>query len=449
VVEGLAEVLSIRAQNKGLELTCYVDPALPSRVLGDPMRLRQVLVNLVGNAIKFTERGEVTIQVERTQVDAPGRTGLHISVADTGIGIPAHQQVRIFDPFAQADATTARRFGGSGLGLSISKALMELMGGRIWVESEVGKGSTFHCDLVVTVAEPEAETVRAGRETYPDLRGVTVLVVDDNPTNRLILHRTLHTWGMTVEESAGGEEALALLRASRADCRIVILDHHMPDMDGVAVARAIRQDPRLQDIKLVMLSSWEGLPAATREELGITVVLTKPVKQSKLLDMLMGLLRRTEEAEAPAEPSVPEARRPALQRHILLVEDNVDNQNLVRRILEKAGYSVMIAGNGAAAVNAVRQARYDLILMDVQMPEMDGFEATRIIRAWEREHNVGQTPIIAMTAHAIAGYREQCLQQGMTDYLTKPLKKDLLLQTVGRYLDNSEEAGEDTGSKVP
>ena len=449
VVEGVAEVLSIRAQNKGLELTCYVDPALPSRVLGDPMRLRQVLVNLVGNAIKFTERGEVTIQVERTQVDAPGRTGLHISVADTGIGIPAHQQVRIFDPFAQADATTARRFGGSGLGLSISKALMELMGGRIWVESEVGKGSTFHCDLVVTVAEPEAETVRAGRETYPDLRGVTVLVVDDNPTNRLILHRTLHTWGMTVEESAGGEEALALLRASRADCRIVILDHHMPDMDGVAVARAIRQDPRLQDIKLVMLSSWEGLPAATREELGITVVLTKPVKQSKLLDMLMGLLRRTEEAEAPAEPSVPEARRPALQRHILLVEDNVDNQNLVRRILEKAGYSVMIAGNGAAAVNAVRQARYDLILMDVQMPEMDGFEATRIIRAWEREHNVGQTPIIAMTAHAIAGYREQCLQQGMTDYLTKPLKKDLLLQTVGRYLDNSEEAGEDTGSKVP
>lgn len=445
VVEGVAEVLSIRAQKKGLELTCYVNPALPSRVLGDPTRLRQVLVNLVGNAIKFTERGEVAIQVEQRRVEAPGQVGLHVSVADTGIGIPNNLQARIFDPFAQADATTARRFGGSGLGLSISKALMELMGGRIWVESEVGKGSTFHCDLVVTAAEPDTEAVRAGRETYPDLCGVAVLVADDNPTNRLILRRTLQTWGMSVDEATGGEETLTLLRAPHANYQIVILDHQMPDMDGAAVARAIRQDPQLQQIRVVMLSSWEGLSTATREELGITTVLTKPVKQSKLLDVLMGLLRRAEEAEAPAEPSIPETTRPALQRHILLVEDNVDNQNLVRRILEKAGYWVVIAGNGVAAVNAVRQARYHLILMDVQMPEMDGFEATRTIRAWEREHNVGRTPIIAMTAHAIAGYREQCLQQGMNDYLTKPLKKDLLLQTVERYLASSEEADKDTG----
>lgn len=449
VVEGVAEILSIRAHKKGLELTCYVDPVLPLRVRGDPTRLRQVLVNLVGNAIKFTERGEVTIQVEQTRTEVPGRIGLHVSVADTGIGISSHQQARIFDPFAQADATMTRRFGGSGLGLSISKALMELMGGRVWVESEVGKGSTFHCDLIVRVAEPEAETVRAGRGTYPDLRDITVLVVDDNPTNRLILHRTLETWGMSIAEAPGGEEALALLRAPHAGYQVVILDHHMPGTDGVAVARAIRQDSRLQGIKLVMLSSWEGLPAAVREELGITVVLTKPVKQSKLLDMLMGLLRTTEEAEEPAEPSIPEAKRPTPQQHILLVEDNVDNQNLVRRILEKAGYWVVIAGNGIAAVNAVRQARYDLILMDVQMPEMDGFEATRTIRAWEREHNVGRAPIIAMTAHAIAGYREQCLEQGMNDYLTKPLKKDLLLQTVRRYLGDLKNTAENITPKVP
>ena len=438
VVEGVAEVLSIRAQKKGLELTCYVDPALPSRVLGDPTRLRQVLVNLVGNAIKFTERGEVAIQVEQAATPAPGRVGLHVSVADTGIGIPTHQQARIFDPFAQADTTTTRRFGGTGLGLSISKALVELMGGRIWVQSEVGKGSTFHCDLVVSVAEPEAETPRVEGETYPDLHDVAVLVVDDNPTNRLILRRTLQAWGTSVREAAGGEEALALLRAPQARFQVVILDYQMPDMDGVDVARAIRYDPKLQGIKLVMLSSWEGLPAGAREELGITVVLTKPVKQSKLFDVLMGLLRRREEAAALTEPAIPKVRRPTIQRHILLVEDNVDNQNLVRRILEKAGYWVVIAGNGVAAVSAARQTRYDLILMDVQMPEMDGFEATRAIRAWEREHNVGRVPIIALTAHAIAGYREQCLTQGMDDYLTKPLKKDLMLATVARYLADYE-----------
>ncbi len=448
-VEGVAEILSIRAQKKGLELTCYVDPALPSRVRGDPTRLRQVLVNLVGNAIKFTERGEVTIQVDQTKAEAPERIGLHFAVADTGIGIPGHQQTRIFDPFAQADATTTRRFGGSGLGLSISKALVELMGGRIRVESEVDKGSTFHCDLMVSVAEPEAEIARGERDTSPDLHDITVLVVDDNPTNRLILRRTLETWSMSVVEAVGGEEALALLRAPHAGYQVVILDYQMPGMDGVAVARAIRQDPRLQQIKLVMLSSWEGLSAATRKDLGITAVLTKPVRQSKLMDVLMGLFQRAEDTEAPAEPSIPETSRSTIQRHILLVEDNVDNQFLVERILKKAGYWVVIAGNGIAAVNAVRQTRYDLILMDVQMPEMDGFEATRSIRSWEREHGVGRAPIIAMTAHAIAGYREQCLEQGMDDYLSKPLKKDLLLQTVRRYLGDAEGTAKDTVPKAP
>ena len=448
VVEGVAEILSIRAQKKGLELTCYVDHALPSRVRSDPTRLRQLLVNLVGNAIKFTERGEVTIQVERTAVDIPGQVGLHMSVADTGIGIPSHQQARIFDPFAQADATTTRRFGGSGLGLSISKGIVELMGGRIWVESEVGKGSTFHCDLMVSEAEPEVETAKGEDELYPDLRDVTVLIVDDNSTNRLILRRTLQTWGVSVGEAAGGEEALALLRAPQANYQIVILDYQMPDMDGVAVARAIRQHPQLQKMKVVMLSSWEGLPAAMREELGIAMVLTKPVKQSKLLDVLLGLLRKTPDERAHTEPPVHDARSVTLQRHILLVEDNADNQFLVERILKNAGYWVATAGNGIAAVNAVRQARYDLILMDVQMPEMDGFEATRTIRAWEREHRIGRTPIIAMTAYVAAGYREECLQKGMDDYLSKPLKKDLLLQTIRHYLSDSEAASGDAASKV-
>jgi PAS domain S-box-containing protein len=438
LVEGVAEALSIRAQNKGLELTCYVDPVLPSRILGDPTRLRQVLVNLVGNAIKFTEHGEVGLQVEQTVSAAPGRIGLHVSVADTGIGISRHQQTRIFDPFAQADTTTARRFGGTGLGLSISKALIELMGGRIWVQSEIGKGSTFHCELAVSVAEPEAMVAQVEGPAYPDMRNVAVLVVDDNPTNRLILRKTLHAWGVTVEEATGGEEAMRLLLTPHVHFQIVILDYQMPGMDGVDVARAIRENPDLQDIKLVMLSSWEGLSVATREGLGISVVLTKPVKQSRLFDVLMGLLRGGQEAIEPAESSTAEARHPTIQRHILLAEDNVDNQNLVRRILEKAGYRVAIAENGAVAVSAVRQASYHLILMDVQMPGMDGFEATRTIRAWEREHGVGRIPIIAMTAHAIAGYREQCLAQGMDDYITKPLKKQVLLDTVGRYLANDE-----------
>ncbi|NJD68994.1 MAG: response regulator [candidate division NC10 bacterium] len=449
VVEGVAEILSVRAQKKGLELTCDVDPSLPSSVRGDPTRLRQVLVNLVGNAIKFTEHGEVTIQVEQTTVDAPGRIGLHIAVTDTGSGIPSHQQTRIFDPFAQADATTTRRFGGSGLGLSISKAIIELMGGRIWVESEVGKGSTFHCDLVADAAAPEKQTRERGEEAYPDLRDVAVLIVDDNTTNRLIVRRTLQTWGMSADEATSGEEALALLRAPHADYRIVILDHQMPDMDGAAVADAIRQDPRLRQIKVIMLSSWEGLSAAKREELGIAVVLTKPVKQSKLLDVLLWLLRSTTEVEAPAGPIAPEAERAALQRHILLVEDNVDNQYLVSRILTNAGYWVVTADNGVAAVNAVRRTRYNLILMDVQMPEMDGFEATRAIRSWEREHDVGRTPIIAMTAYAATGYREQCLQQGMDDYLAKPLKRDLLLQTVRRYLNDTSGPDDATVAATP
>jgi PAS domain S-box-containing protein len=432
MVEGVVEMLSARAHNKGLELMCYIEPGIPTWVIGDPIRIREVLVNLVGNAIKFTERGEVSVKVERAESDDRERVGLHFMVTDTGMGISRENQKRIFEKFSQVDSSTTRRFGGTGLGLSISKSLVELMGGRMWIESEEGKGATFHINLALRFEKREEDREKGIEFSYPDFKEVSVLIVDDNKTNIVILEKTLSAWGFNVIKASSGIEALEYIRGGGNRVDLVILDHQMPGMDGVELARAIKREPNPGDVKMIMLSSWGGLKSDVIKELGISESIVKPVKQSKLFDVLMGVLRfrKKEEVGSSTKPVEISSRR---ELRILLVEDNVDNQNLGKKILENAGYNVDIAWNGEVAVESVRRSHYDLILMDVQMPGMDGFSATRQIRVWEREQGLKHTPIIALTAHAMGGYRDRCIENEMDDYITKPLKKKVLLETVEKW----------------
>ncbi len=431
LVEGVAEILSVRAYNKGLELLCYVDPRLPDWVIGDPTRVSQILVNLIGNAIKFTEMGEVSIRVERAESDDHDQVGLHFMVSDTGIGISKENQARIFEKFSQADSSTTRRFGGTGLGLSISKSLVELMGGSMWLESEEGKGSVFHFGLASRYEVGEKNEKNTELE-YPDFKDLSVLVVDDNKTNRIILSRTLSAWGFKVTEAESGDHALSLLKNS-SEFNLVMLDHQMPDMDGMELAKTIRRANSLDEIKIIMLSSRGGIRSTEMKELGITESIAKPIKQSKLFDVLMKGLCLFREEETITDFNQSRISGNTLLK-VLVVDDTVDNQNLAKRILENAGYKVDLAENGKMAIEAAMTNRYDLILMDVQMPVMDGFSATREIRALERKQNLGRTPIVALTAHAIVGYREKCLEHDMDDYITKPLKKKILLETIDRWV---------------
>lgn len=435
VVETVAEILSVRAQNKGLELLCYVDPGLPSRVQGDPTRLRQILVNLVGNAIKFTEQGEVALKVEPRsdgEIKESETIDLHFSVADTGVGIPKELQGHIFEKFTQADSSTTRKFGGTGLGLSICKILIELMGGRIWVESEMGRGSTFHFVLPLPVVE--AESRREADFHYRNFKNVKVLIVEDNDTHRFILHQSLAAWGMEVIEATDGDAALKTLKKEAID--LVLLDHDLPDADGLEVARAIRNTVSADDLNIVLLTSLGSYKTEVLRELKVARAITKPVKQSQLYNVLLEVLRQQRSEDQPTL-KMTAGRGPAYRRPqtILIVEDNPDNQNLTRRILEKAGYDTEIAENGEQAVEKARQFSYDLILMDVQMPVMDGFEATRILRDLERQNREERTPILALTAHAIDGYHERCLQADMDDYVTKPVKKQMLVEKIAQWID--------------
>jgi two-component system sensor histidine kinase/response regulator len=435
LVEGVAEILNVRAYNKGLELLCYVDPGLPDWIIGDPTRVSQVLVNLIGNAIKFTERGEVSIKVGRAESDDDKKIGLHFMVSDTGIGISKESQTRVFEKFSQADSSTTRRFGGTGLGLSISKSLVELMGGSMWLESEESRGSVFHFILESRYEDGE-KNIKNTELVYPDFKDLSVLVVDDNKTNRIILSRTLSAWGFRVSEAESGGQALSLLKDTSSKFNLLILDHDMPDMDGIDLAKTIRRAPGLGDIKIIMLSSRGGMRSAEMEGLGIAEFIAKPIKQSKLFNVVMkGLsLFRDEEVIDHVKPL--EISGKALLK-VLVVDDTVDNQNLAKRILENAGYKVDVAENGERAIEAVINNRYDLILMDVQMPVMDGFTATREIRTLEKQRNLRRTPIVALTAHAIVGYREKCLEHDMDDYITKPLKKKILLETIDRWAYSS------------
>jgi PAS domain S-box-containing protein len=426
--------LAFRAHRKGLELAYRVCPEVPQMVVGDRTRLRQILVNLVGNAIKFTDSGEVLLEVDR-QTRRNGEVVLHFSVKDTGVGIAKEQQAAIFEVFRQADSSTTRRYGGTGLGLTISSRLADLMGGHIWVESEVGLGSIFHVTARFGLADSEAAV--PADIFAEDLDGVRVLVVDDNATNRRILEETLRGWKMEPICASGAQEALQLMqRAHSGDqpFQVVLTDSHMPGVDGFTLAQQIRQDEGVGSTVIMMLTSGDRPGDISRcEELAIASYMLKPVKRSELYEaILMGLGSRV--------PARKETKRPtAVAEHrirplrVLLAEDSLVNQKLAIALLEKRGHSVRVANNGREAVAAVESQDFDLVLMDVQMPEMDGLEATAVIR--QKEAQTGnRIPIIAMTAHAMKGDRLRCLHAGMDGYVSKPIRVAQLLDAMRSVL---------------
>jgi signal transduction histidine kinase/CheY-like chemotaxis protein len=414
----LLKPLALRAEQKDLEVVCHVLPDVPNVAVGDPGRLRQVLVNLVGNAIKFTERGQILVQVEMMSKTATD-TVLHYFVSDSGMGIPRDKQQAIFEPFKQADGSTTRRFGGTGLGLAISSTLVELMGGRIWVESEPLEGSTFHfsAHLGMTEARPEPPAV--------NLTDLPVLIVDDNAVNRRVLKDLLIRWKMRPTVVNSGAAALsALVDASerREPFALVLLDANMPEMDGFEVARRISDTPNLSGATIMMLSSSGQYDESSKcREVGIATHLTKPVDQRELLSAIGRVLAREPGQRAALPSAMLPAELPDRRLQVLLAEDNAVNQRLAASLLERRGHKVTIAANGREALAAVTAQPFDVVLMDVQMPEMGGFEATAAIRALESGRTTSRLPIIAMTAHAMKGDRERCLAAGMDEYLTKPL----------------------------
>ena len=427
-----ARLLALRAAQKGLELACHVSPDVPDRLLGDAGRLRQVVLNVLGNAVKFTERGEVVLDVAVEAISQEAVT-LRFAVSDTGIGIAPEQQRQIFLAFTQADTSTTRRFGGTGLGLAIATRLVELMNGRIWVESGVGRGSTFHFTAVFD--RPIGSSVAKRPAGRTALQGLRVLIVDDNATNRRILEEMLASWKMKPTVVADAAAALdSLRRASPTDHRFdaVISDWQMPKVDGFMLARQIRRDPRLRRTPIVMLTSADRPDDVARcRRIGINAYLVKPVKQSDLFDTLssvLGATRRRARVGARVPP-----RRLRRRLRILVAEDNDVNRSVVTKLLQKRGHAITAVENGRAAVDAVDSARtpFDVALVDVQMPEMSGLEATQAIRDREGASD-RRLPIIALTAHAMQGDRERCLDAGMDGYLSKPIDMDELVQTVER-----------------
>jgi two-component system sensor kinase len=418
----------LRAAEKGVELNYLVPPDVPDTLVGDPGRLRQIIVNLVGNALKFTEQGEIVVAVtiesiEESQVD------LHFMVSDTGVGIPAEKLQKIFEAFGQADSSTTRRYGGTGLGLNISRQLVGLMNGELWVESEVGEGSEFHFTVRFGIAKGAPPHSWFKIEELADL---PVLVVVDNNTNRRILQDVLVNWGMQPSLAPDGPAALAELdeAATRGDpFRLVLLDMMMPTMDGFAVAERVRQNARLTDCTIVMLSSALTDNSARCEELGIAHNLIKPVKQSNLRDTILRVLSTQKELGHAAGPAPAQVAETPRSLRILLADDGLVNQKVARGLLERRGHQVVVANNGREAVEAVERDKFDLVLMDVMMPEMDGFEATAAIR--QKEQSTGEhMQIVAMTAHALKGDRQRCLEAGMDAYLSKPVQPKVLYELI-------------------
>jgi two-component system sensor histidine kinase/response regulator len=432
-VEDTVRSLAVRAHGQGIELACRIAPDTPENVVGDRVRLRQVLTNLVGNAVKFTPRGEVVLDVHSAG-DGFGRAKLQFSVVDTGIGIPQEKLESIFKAFEQADASMTRRYGGTGLGLAISSRLIELMEGKIWVESRPGHGSTFH--FMATFDIPDATTPVPGRVRPTQILGTKVLVVDDNATNRRILDEVLQNWGMVPISASGADEAHELLHdAVRAGSPlpIVLSDVNMPAVDGFEFVERCRRDEALQSTVFIMLTSATRTgDAALGKKLRIAAQLVKPVKQSELYDALMeGLGIAAPTLESDKQTASAPASGPL---RILLAEDSVPNQKLAIGLLSKWGYTTVVAVNGQQAVDrALSDRNFDLILMDVQMPELDGFEATRRIREAERAAGLPRTPIIAMTAHAMKGDRERCLEAGMDGYISKPVRAPELSRTIAEF----------------
>jgi PAS domain S-box-containing protein len=436
-LEATLKTLAFRSDEKGLELLCEVAPEVPEMAQGDSNRLRQIVVNLVGNAIKFTGEGEVALKVRVDAVEGGDRI-LHFTVSDTGVGIPPEKLKLIFEPFSQADTSTTRKYGGTGLGLTISTRLVEMMGGKMWVESEVGRGSEFHFTARVGASE---KTIEVGMIAPPEiLRGVKVLVVDDNRTNRRILEGMLKRWEMKSTSVDEGEHALtALFSALEAGepYGLILTDMHMPKMDGFTLIERIRQRPELSASIIMMLTSAGHRGDAARcQELGVAAYLLKPIRQSELREAIARVLGAREQKGAIpliTRYSLGDALEPMAVLRVLVAEDNAVNQRLATRLLEKRGHRVTVTANGREAVEAQANQTFDLILMDVQMPEMDGFEATAAIREREK-HNGTHIPIVALTAHAMKGDRERCLIAGMDGYLSKPIRPQELDEVLEKYL---------------
>jgi len=437
-LESTLKTVALRADEKGLELLCEVAPEVPEVVCGDSTRLRQVVINLVGNAVKFTDAGEIAVRVQTESREA-NHCVLHFTVADTGVGIPEEKRDLIFAPFSQADTSTTRKYGGTGLGLTISTRLVEMMGGRIWVDSEVGRGSQFH--FTARLELTDAKEIKVGSIAPPEiLRGSRVLVVDDNRTNRRILEGMLNRWEMvsvSVEEGQQALDALSGARAAGMPFSLILTDMHMPKMDGFTLVEQIRKRPELATATIMMLTSAGHRGDAARcQELGVAAYLLKPIRQSELREAIARVLG----AQAPngAIPlitrfSLHDGRDPAASLRVLLAEDNAVNQRLAVRLLEKRGHHVVVAGNGAEALAAMEKQEFDLVFMDVQMPEMDGLEATAEIR--EKEKTSGKhLPIIALTAHAMKGDREKCIASGMDGYLTKPIRPQELDEVLEDFM---------------
>ncbi len=427
LIADIVRPLALRAHEKGLEIMTDISPEIPATLVGDPVRLRQVLANLVGNAIKFTNEGHVMVAIDPESI-SEDEAALQFQVMDTGIGIPADKQEVIFEPFRQADGSTTRHFGGTGLGLTISQQLVTLMGGGIWVDSLPGQGSTFHFTAKLGVGEMIPQLAPA------PIASLNVLVVDDNEVNRRLIEKTLRRWRTRLTLADSGQKALDAVTAAETrgePFTLVLLDAHMPGMDGFEVARRLQSLTKSRSTLIMMLSSAGDAGDGTRSrELGITMTLVKPIGPSDLLRAIGQLLTRAPGSEFPQPAAGPEPDS-SQPRRILLAEDNPTNRILALRILEKRGHEVIVAENGKEAVDLLEQHAVDLVLMDVQMPVMGGFEATAAIR--ERERPTGRRlPIIALTAHAMKGDRERCIEAGMDDYISKPIDSAKLLALVDR-----------------
>jgi len=466
-LENAADTLALKAHEKGLELACHIRPDVPTALIGDPGRLRQIIVNIAGNSLKFTEKGEIVIRVEM-ESESDDSVKLHFMVSDTGIGIPPDKLDSIFNSFEQVDGSITRKYGGTGLGLSITRQFVEMMGGKIHVESPNrfrleedsntrnreprmgGPGSIFHFTICFKLSR--SKDISIPRPKPQDLSGMPVLIVDDNYTNRILLQEMMKSWGLVPTITANGKEALDRFNeafGSGTPYRLILLDMQMPEMDGFDVAKTIKDAPSGKDVRIILLSSIGQRGDSDRcKEVGISGYLPKPIKQSELLDaimMTMGLPSE-ETTTVITRHKVYEGRE---SFKILLTEDNLINQTLAIKLLETRGHQVTLASNGIEAVEAFKKGDFDLILMDIQMPEMNGFEATREIRKLEtgdpqqppiadRQSSIHSVPIIAMTAHAMTGDREKCIDAGMDDYVSKPIKPEALYLVIDKVTRKSK-----------
>jgi len=432
-LEETLKTLALGADEKGLELLCDIAPSVPEMVQGDPGRLRQIILNLVGNSIKFTHRGEISLKVE-IESEVGALSMLLFTVTDTGIGIPPEKQKFIFDPFSQADTSTTRKYGGTGLGLTISARLISMMGGRLWLQSEVGKGSCFHFTLPFNVLEKKSKS-RIMTSTDA-LSAMKALIVDDNATNRRILQVMLRAWGLITGEAVGGEEALSELLSAQQKGKpyhLILTDMHMPIMDGFTLVERIRNVPELSPMAIMMLTSAGQQGDADHcRRLGLTSYIVKPIRMSELHSAILTVLGQQKITSQPAQV-IHDCSQPLRPLRILLAEDNRVNQVVATKTLERMGHSVVVANNGGEALSILATEPFDLVLMDVQMPEMDGLAATRKVREHEKQ-TCSHVPIIAMTAHAMTGDRERCLDAGMDGYVSKPIDGKKLEQEIASVI---------------